>query len=59
MTHHRRESPFWRSVGARLLAIMVLAWLSILWFRGCLAPQIQEEILRDQQNTHGSARPAQ
>ena len=59
MTHDRREARFWQSVGARLLVIMALGWLSILWFRGCLAPQIQEEILLDQQKANGPALPSQ
>jgi hypothetical protein len=48
MRRTRRESPFWRSVGARVLVILLAGWLSILWFRGCLVPQVRDEMQQNQ-----------
>ena len=53
------ESRFWRSVIARLTVVACLGGASVLWFRGCLVPQIRDEVQQDQQKaaeTTGAAR---
>jgi hypothetical protein len=49
------EFVFWRSVGARLLLILVAGLLSVLWFQGCLVPMTRDEM---QQNHQKAADPA-
>lgn len=49
MPHDRGEAPFWRSVGARFLLVLLAGWLSVLWFQGCLAPSARDEVLQNQQ----------
>ena len=53
MTRQRHESPFWRSVGARLFVVLLVGWLSILWFRGCLVSQVRDEVRDEQQKAAG------
>jgi hypothetical protein len=45
----RREYRFWWSAVVRLAAIVLVGWVSVLWFQGCLVPSIKDEVRHDQQ----------
>jgi hypothetical protein len=57
MSHDSRESPFWRSAGARLLLVLLAGWLSVLWFQGCLVPSARDEVLQNQQKAADGGLP--
>jgi hypothetical protein len=49
MAQDGRNSRFWPAVAARLAVVVLLGWLSVLWFQGCLVPRAKDEMRREQE----------
>jgi hypothetical protein len=57
MGRNRSEFLLWRFAAGRLLVILLLGWLTILWFQGCLVPLTRDEIRREQEKVSGTEAP--
>lgn len=47
----RRSSSFWQAVALRLIVVWLLGWAVVVWFQGCLAPSVRDEMREDHQKT--------
>jgi hypothetical protein len=57
MSRFGAELPFLTRVAVRLLAVLLVGFLTVLWFQGCFVPLARDELRQEQEKLRPEKRP--